>query len=334
MSSKCLCAAVELGVPDILSKAPMTLADLAEASGARPDRLRQVLRVLYNLGIFSYDPTTDSFSNNHTSTLLLSTHWTQWHNWVDLYGNVFYDMARSIPAQVKKNETRMAGQIEFKTDMDMFSYFNSQGWLPRLHQTLGGGAIAQAPGILADYPWETVANGTVMDVGGGGGALIALLLRKYKTMTGAVLDLKSVIEHARTLFHSPDGQFADVGDRLPKENLIAGDFLKEIPTFEVYTMKWCLHDWDDSKSLTILTNIRKAIALGPKSRLIVLESMLRDGRMGRLSRYGDITMMISANGQERTEQDWRRLASQTGWEITNIYQLRDAWPCAIEMIPA
>jgi hypothetical protein len=102
-------------------------------------------------------------------------------------------------------------------------------------------------------------------------------------------------------FHFDDGEFADVGDRVDMSDLIVGDFMVEIPAWEVYTMKWCLHDWDDSKALKVMGNFRKAITRGPKSRLIILESILTEGRMGRLSRYGDLIMAMSANGQERTE---------------------------------
>lgn len=227
----------------------------------------------------------------------------------------------------------MPAQINFDTDLDMFRYFTHQGWLPRLHLTLGGGAIAQAPGILEDYPWQEIGDRTFLDIGGGTGGLVALVLRKHLGIQAGILDLPEVIDYARTNFHSSNGQYLDVGDRVSEKSLIAGDFLVEIPRFEIYTMKWCLHDWDDSKAMKILSNIRTAIIKGEKSRLVIFESMLTDGRMGRLSRYGDITMMVSAKGQERDEARWRFLAEQTGWKVSKIYPLRNSWPCAIEFVP-
>lgn len=321
-------------MPDVLKAGPKTLHQLATACNARPDRLGQVLRVLYNNGIFAYDAKSGVYSNNRTSELLLSDHWTQWRNWVDLYGNEFYDMARGIPTACSKDVIRMPAQINFDTDLDMFTYFTDRGWLPRLHQTLSGGAVAQAPGILEDYPWDELANRIFLDVGGGGGGLVALVLRKYKDLRAGILDLPRVIQHARTSFHSANGQYYDVGGQVDPENLIAGDFLQEIPGFEVYTMKWCLHDWDNTKAVRILRNIREAIIEGPTSRLVIFESLLTDGRMGRLSRYADITMMVSANGQERDEPQWKALVWQTGWTVKQIYPLRNCWPCAIELIPS
>jgi hypothetical protein len=311
----------------------MTVEDLASTCGARADRLQQVLRVLSCNGIFHYDEAARCFRNNHTSTLLLSDHWTQWRNWVLLYGNQYYDMARGIPDALKEGAVRWPAQINFDTDDNMFTYFQKQGWLPQLHRTLGAGATAQAPGILADYPWGEVAHETVIDIGGGGGALVALLLRAHPQMIGGIYDLPAVIEHITPFFHSAEGQFADLGPRVPKDNLIAGDFFSYIPPAKVYTLKWCLHDWKDDEAVTILQNIRKAIVPGPASRLVVLESILGYTRSARLSRYADLNMMITANGLERTRADWETLAVQAGWTISKVYPLRNAWPCAIDMRP-
>ncbi|KAF3396055.1 1-aminocyclopropane-1-carboxylate synthase 6 [Penicillium rolfsii] len=332
MNTKCLCAAVELQVPDILrDNGPLSVEELASKSGARSDRLEQVLNVLQNNGIFTcYD---GKYSNNHTSTLLLRDHWMQWHNWIALYGNQFYDMSRGIPSSIRKESTRNPAQIAYDTDKDMFTYFRDRDWVVQLHRTLGGGATAQAPGIVADYQWEEVSRETVLDVGGGGGALIALLLRAHPTMRGGIYDLPHVIDHTVPFFHTVGGQYADLSDRVPKENLIGGDFFDHIPPSRVYTMKWTLHDWRDTEAIAILRNIRQAIILAPVSRLIVLECVRNDGQSARLTRYADLNMMVAANGLERNADSWKHLAAQSGWRIEGIHQLRNAWPCAIDMRP-
>jgi hypothetical protein len=305
---------------------------LAKRIKARPDRLRQVLRALIGNDIFSCDSSGELYSNNHRSELLRSDHWTRWHNWVELYGTEFFDIARGIPGSLKEGGERSAAQINFDTNESMFKYFESRGWLARLHRTLGGGAIAQAPGILADYPWHEVGDKTVMDIGGGGGALIASLLRQNPAMRGGVFDLPSTIEHIRPSFEA-EGQFSDVHARVSQSDLVAGDFFAEVPSYEVYTMKWCLHDWNDSEVVKILRNIRKAIKVTAISRLVVLESILSYTHMGRLARYGDINMMMTAKGQERNEDEWRRIVDEAGWRLDSIRPLRNTWVCAIDLRP-
>jgi hypothetical protein len=333
MSTKALVAIVGLDIPDILAHGPKSLIAVAEEAGAQPDRLRQILRTLSNNGIFQYNAHEDMCCNNPTSTMLISNHWTQWRNWVQLYGNEFYDMARGLPKSLKKEVSRCPAQVNFDTDDSMFKYFTEQGWMPKFFTTLSGGAIAQAPGVLEDYPWHEVTDGTILDLGGGSGGLIASLLRRYPNMKGAVLDLPKSIELCRANFHEPDGQYADVGSRIAEGHLMTGDFMKEVPSFEVYTMKWCLHDWSDEDALVILKNIRRAIKKSPQNRLVVLESVLKDGHMGRMARYGDLNMMIAVGGRERDEQQWKNLARQSRWKIEKIHTLRNAWPCALDFRP-
>jgi len=332
VKTKCLSAAVQRGVPDALEKGPMTLDELANATNSRSDRLGQILSILYNHGIFIFDDSTGRFSNSAASSLLRSEHWTQWHNWVTLYGNQFYDIARGIGMSIRGDATRSAAQTNYDTDDDMFSYFRSQGWVPELHRTLGGGAAAQMPGILEDYPWHEVADGLIIDIGGGGGAFMAGLLRQYPTMQGGIFDLHHIIVHVRPFFR-PGGQYSDIGSQVSDENLVSGDFFESVPACTVYTMKWCLHDWKDAQAVAILKKIHEGIVLGPNSRLIVLESVLAKGHSSRLSQYGDINMMMTTNGQERTEEQWRSLAKLSGWKIERIWDLRRAWVKAMDFRP-
>jgi hypothetical protein len=298
---------------------------------AKPERLRQILRVLHNKGIFSFDTGTGSYSNNRASELLLSNHWTQWHRWIDLYSNEFYDMARGIPESLKIGQQRTPAQINYNTDKSIIEYFQQGNNLDKLIGTIGAGAVAQAPGMIADYPWETIAeNETVMDIGGGSGAFMASLLRSCPKIKGAILDLSKVIEMNNKYFH-PGGQFEDVGDRV---ELIAGDFFVEVPAFKIYTIKWCLHDWTDEQVIAILKNVRCAIIEGPQSRVVIIEAVLVEGKKGRLARFGDITMMVASGGRERDLQEWTDLANAGGWHLESVRPLRNAWPFAIELTPA
>ncbi|KAK2593054.1 hypothetical protein QQS21_009262 [Conoideocrella luteorostrata] len=112
-----------------MSRVSMRLDDFAAASEAKAHRMRQILIALYNNGIFRYDGILDTYSNNHVSSLLARDHWTHWHNWVNPYGNEFYDIARGIPGSVRSDTERPAAQLNFNTDDDMFAYFNTHGWV-------------------------------------------------------------------------------------------------------------------------------------------------------------------------------------------------------------
>ncbi|TWU74041.1 hypothetical protein ED733_002449 [Metarhizium rileyi] len=316
---------------DIIASRSLTVEEIAAQSKLQPIRLKQIMRVLHNNGIFDYEDSFGSYRNNSSSTLLMKDHWTQWYRWVDLYGNEFYEAARGIPDAIKEGEARCAAQITYQTEMPIFKYFAENGLQDKFHKTLGAGAVSQAPGLLADYPWAELSDAVVLDIGGGGGDFIVSLLRQFPCLRGALFELDSVVELLRPKFTSPDGQYADVAERMV--HLHVGDFREALPSYEVYTMKWCLHNWLDHDVVKILRAVRQAITMTPRARMIIVESVLQEGRSSKVWRFGDMTMMSVSNGLERTESDWRGLINQTGWRVESISTLRNVWAAAIDIRP-
>jgi len=333
IDTKCLWVAVSNDIPDRISTGHHDIHQLAQLAGLNVGGLRKVMQILCNNGIFTHDPVTDSYLHSPASLLLTKDHWTQWHNWTDLYGNEFYDICRSLPTSLKVGESRSAAQIEFSTELSIFEYLQTRGLAHKFHQTLGGAAIAQAPGIVADYDWSSMGpDKVVLDIGGGVGDFLAALLRAHPTMRGALLELDHVVEMANQNFRAPGAKYADVADRVV--DLHVGDFTAEVPRYEMYVIKWCLHNWDDELTVKILTNVRRAITQTPESRLVIVEGVLAPGRSCRVSRYADITMMVAVNGMERTRESWEGLAERAGWRLQTVSPLRNAWCCAIDLRPA
>ncbi|KAI9874634.1 MAG: hypothetical protein M1830_009533 [Pleopsidium flavum] len=330
--SKALWAVVDARVPDVLAeKGPLTAVELGLRVGIQPKRLSQLLDTLINNGIFLYNSSTNRYSSNRTSRLLCRDHWTQWHLWADLYPNNFFDISRSMPQAVKIGEARTAYQIEHETEQNMFDHLSEQGLIGKFHNTLGAGAIAQARGFSIDYSWAEIGSEHFVDIGGGSGAFLASILREHPNMTGSLLDLQHVVDAITPEFRQPTGKFFDVGPQV--RDLLVGDFLKQVPPAPVYTMKWCLHDWMDADVVTILKNVRRSIVPSPVARFVILESVKQEGRSGRLPRYGDLIMMITVNGKERSQSDWEMLAHSSGWRVERIVHIRRAWPCAIDLRP-
>eukprot|EP01080_Neovahlkampfia_damariscottae_P011211 gene11211-4033_t len=95
---------------------------------------------------------------------------------------------------------------------------------------------------------------TIIDVAGGRGHLVISLLLKSKESTGIVFDLENVIkqgiENSKKLENV-------VQSRL--EFKTGSFFDDEIPTGDIYLLKWILHDWGDDESIKILSNVKNSI---------------------------------------------------------------------------
>lgn len=323
---------VSYKVPDILKEhGPLPCSEIGPLVGAQHERIAQLMDMVVNNGIFTYDDASGKYSNNRCSLLLCRDHWTQWYLWADLYPNQFFNMSRSIPAAIAEGEKKNAAQIDYGTDLSIFEYLAQQGEIGIFHRTLGAGAKAMAGGIAVDYPWKELGDAEIVDLGGGSGDFLAEVLRANPSLRGSLVDLQHVIDLVTKSVREPEGSLVDVSPRIV--NLYVGDFFGDILPASVYTMKWCLHNWMDDDVVRILSNARAKLVPSPLSRFIVFESVKKPGRSTRLPRYGDLVMMMTCNGKERSLQDWERLAQLSGWRLNRVLPIRNAWVSAIEMLP-
>jgi len=151
-----------------------------------------------------------------------------------------------------------------------------------------------------------------------------VLLLTHKSLKGDIFDLPHAIKYVSLLFHSTEWRFANISAQIPVKNPVGEDFFGSVSPSKVYTMKWILHNWLDKDGRRILRNIEKAIVRREKSILIILEEILGTTRSARLSRYGDMKIVVAAIGVERTSDEWIALADSAGWATTKIYPLRNA----------
>jgi len=116
-----------------------------------------------------------------------------------------------------------------------------------------------APSVVSAYDWG--ALGQVVDVGGDGTLLIALL-NEYPALSGTVFDLPAAAAAARKMFHA-----AGLSERA---NAVAGDILGQVPAgAEGYLLSSVLHDRDDDEACVILRNC--ASAAGEDGAVFVIE---------------------------------------------------------------
>jgi hypothetical protein len=142
----------------------------------------------------------------------------------------------------------------------------------------------------------------VVDVGGGNGALLLEVLGDKSEVRGIVFDLP---ETDRDESSFPDNvQF------------VAGSFFEQVPEGDAYVISAILHDWDDEHAGAILRTVRAAARRG--ARLFVAESVIGSGNEHPSVKWLDLLMLVLAGGRERTENEWRALLEDSGFEPVSI----------------
>ena len=126
---------------------------------------------------------------------------------------------------------------------------------------MAGGRLpdSAARGVAAAYDFSAARS--IVDVGGGFGALLTTVLQQNASSRGVLFDLPHVIAQAKTRF---DPALAS------RVEFVPGDFFKAVPGgHDVYLMKYILHDWNDERSRAILAATRTA--MGGRGKLLVIE---------------------------------------------------------------
>ncbi|MBB5953574.1 hypothetical protein FHS29_000144 [Saccharothrix tamanrassetensis] len=304
--TRSLAAVAELGVADLLADGPKSTAELAARTGARTDNLRRVLRFLASLGVFAFDG--DSWSSTELGAMLRSDVEGSQRDLARLYGGLFYRSFGALEHTVRTGEsafTRVFGADPF----DHFAEHPDDARLFESAMASGTSFLKIVPGAL-DLPSE----GTVVDVAGGDGHLLAFVLRSAPGLRGVLFDRPHVMESARAVLgdHGCGGRV----------DLVPGDFFHDpVPAGgAVYLLSRILHDWDDGRCAAILGNIRAAAA--PGATLVLVERPIAEHHLEQLPLAWDVHMMVNnVHGRERTAGEYRNLLCANGFELTVIRPL-------------
>jgi hypothetical protein len=172
------------------------------------------------------------------------------------------------------------------------------------------GTARAAPAITAAGGFERF--GTVADLGGGRGILLAAILAAHPGLRGILLDLPQALAGAADVLRA-----AGAADRC---ELVPGDFFSAVPAgADAYLLKSVIHDWDDERAAAILATVRAAMS--PTARLLLAEPVMTDrpGRDDLFSvSYSDLNMLVCTSGRERTAGEYRDLLAAAGFAVQRI----------------
>ena len=297
--SQAVYAAAALRIADLLAHQTRTAAELAEAAGADPDALYRLLRLLAGHGIF-IEQDGERFANSPLSELLREGP-TSLHALALQAGELFYPTLGATRQMVQTGEP--AFQSVFEAVWEELLARDPQA-RDRFNAVVTAGKEALAERLAMDA-WS--GTETVVDVGGGTGALLQGLLERRTDLRGVVFDLPEVVTEAARRLHA-----AGLADRC---QTLAGSFFRDVPTgADVYVLSDILHYWNDRHAREILRAVRRAIP--DHGRLLLVEEVVAPPNQpgGKLM---DL-LMLAVGGRERTEEEWRALLADSGFGLTKI----------------
>ncbi len=288
-------AAAQLAIADRLAGGPRTTADLAVECKCDEGFLRRLLRFLSTCGIFERLP-SDRFAQTERSAWLRS----------DVAGSlrpraVFLGSGMSWAAWGKLASSIRSGNSAFREahGRDIFDYAEANPEeAATFNDFMAQQTAASVTALLAAYDFEGIS--TLVDVGGGKGALLAGVLKAHEAMRGTVFDLPEVIA-----FAGPHLEAAELGGRC---KAVGGDFFKAVPEgADCYILKFILHDWDDEVSVGILKACRNAMATA--ARILIIEHLLPEEPGPHFAHFMDLQMLVmTVGGRERTRSEYAALA--------------------------
>lgn len=305
--TQALYVTVKLGLPDLLAQGPRSAAELAAATKADESGVDRLLRGLASIGVFvqtadgRFDLTpmsrlllTDA-TGSQREFALLTGEW-RWPMWSDL----LYSVQTGQPAH------------DHVYGMEAYAYLDAHPDLGRMfHGGLIGTPRAQSSAlVVSSYDFSGI--GTLVDVGGGAGDLLAGILKAHPQMRGVLFDLPYSIGVARRTM-----ELEGVADRC---ELIGGSFFEDIPARgDVFMLRAVMHNWDDDHCTKILQNVGRATKPGGRLLLVDRVTDAPGGPEGAGGTMIDVEMLVVGSGRERTEAEFRQLLTAAGFQLAKIH---------------
>jgi len=305
--SRALALIAKLGIADLLADGPRPAAELAAKTGTDAAALRRVLRLLASTGVFT-ETETGSFALTELGEPLRSGVPGSARSSVLLFAGVgIQDSWKELEYCVR------TGQPAFRKnspDADAFAAMDPDA-ARVFDEAMATFAPATAAALAAAYDFSRF--GTLVDVGGGNGAIMIGLLRANPALRGIVFDRAEAAERARK-------KLAELGleARCRAE---AGDFFESVPSGgDAYLMKHVIHDWEDAKAIAILRSCHRAMR--PGTELLIAEGVypprIDQTLESRGAAANDVNMLVATGGRQRSEAEFHSLYAAAGFELTRI----------------
>jgi hypothetical protein len=314
LRTQAIYAVARFGIADQLALGPRTAADLAVRVDAHAPTLRRLLRFLVVCGVF-VENEDGRFALTALSEPLQSGHPHSLRPSAIRAGEDLWRTAAALFDAVRTGTT----PHDSVHGMSFFERLGNRGKEAEFAARMSGSTAGIAEAVAAHESLSSAT--TLVDAGGGNGALLVSILERRPNLRGILLESEAMIAVARPLIDQ-----TSVRDRC---ELVAGDFFNAVPRGDVVLLSWVLHDWDDERAKNIL---RACLASGAKTLLIVEVVLPERAEQIDAAIPGiladpfslDLQMLLLTGGKERTLGEYGELLEGEGWQLEGVTPLSSA----------
>jgi ubiquinone/menaquinone biosynthesis C-methylase UbiE len=301
--SQALYVTAKLGLADLLRDDPRRADDLALATKSHPKSLYRLLRALASIGVFAED-NRGRFSLTPLAECLRTDVPGSKRSFAIMMGEEHYQAYGQLLYSVQTGKTA----FDKIYGMPVFDFLQKQPDQAKVFdEAMVGIHGRETAAILDTYDFSSIK--LLADIGGGNGSVLIDVLRKHTSMRGILFDLPGVAERARANVKA--------NDLTERCQVIGGSFFESVPQgADAYLLRHIIHDWDDDKAIAILRNVHRVMSADGK--LLVVESVIPTGNTPSFGKLLDLTMLVIPGGQERTEDEYRKLYESAGFSLAKI----------------
>jgi SAM-dependent methyltransferase len=301
--SQAIYVAAKLGIADLLRDGPQSCVALATATGADAPSLFRLMRALSSVGVFS-QVGRDRFALSRLAESLQTEIHGSLRAMVITLGEIHYQACGNLLHSVQTgsaafNHVFGASLFDYlRQNIDAADAFN---------QGVANVSSMLAYAVLMAYDFTGISS--IVDIGGGHGKFLEKILQFNPDIRGTVFDTASTIERAKQQLR--DNAW---GRRC---SYVTGDFFGSVPQgADAYLLCGVIHDWDDSRAVTVLRNCRRAMT--KNSRVLLVDMIVPDTASASFSKLLDLNMLVINGGRERTKAEFCALLNAVGYKLTRI----------------
>lgn len=303
--SDALAAITRLGVPDALAAGPRECTAVAAELELHGPSLYRVLRALARQGLLVEAP-RGSFALTETTRPLVTDHPNSMRNMVMEIGR-----GRNVEVWARLHESIRTGGASWGQlhDEDMWTYLDRN---PEDHAIFHGAMVEltreAAPAYARAYDFG--AHGSICDLGGGEGQLLATILAVHGQARGVLLDAPAVVARAPAVLDR-----YGVRDRC---EIVAGDLTQAPRGHGVYLAKNIMHGFSDAAARALLEVWRDAMA--PDGRIVIIDVVVPERNEPYLYWLDLQMLLVSGGGLERTRDEFAQLLASAGLELERVVE--------------